>query len=70
VRRTSSAADRSDVALQVAFPPLFFKRTCDVYDEEFANALEESGGDLDYTAFAGPPLPAPGSESLERRPGA
>src|SRR5438034_8823111 len=34
------------------FPLLFFKRICDVYDEEFADALEESGGDLDYAAFA------------------
>jgi type I restriction enzyme M protein len=24
---------------------LFFKRICDVYDEEFAEALNESGGD-------------------------
>src|SRR5438128_6904543 len=34
------------------FPLLFFKRICDVYDEEFADALEESDGDLDYAAFA------------------
>src|SRR5437763_6887623 len=34
------------------FPLLFFKRLCDVYDEEFAEALEESEGDLDYAAFA------------------
>ena len=34
------------------FPLLFFKRVCDVYDEEFADALEESEGDLDYAAFA------------------
>ena len=33
------------------FPLLFFKRITDVYDEEFAAALEESGGDQDYAAF-------------------
>lgn len=34
------------------FPLLFFKRISDVYDEEFEQALEESGGDADYAAFA------------------
>ena len=34
------------------FPLLFFKRICDVYDEEFQEALEESEGDLEYAAFA------------------
>jgi type I restriction enzyme M protein len=34
------------------FPLLFFKRICDVYDEEFSDALAESGGDLDYASFA------------------
>lgn len=34
------------------FPLLFFKRISDVYDEEFQAALEESGGDRDYAAFA------------------
>lgn len=33
------------------FPLLFFKRICDVYDEEFQQALAESEGDLDYAAF-------------------
>lgn len=33
------------------FPLLFFKRLSDVYDEEFAAALEESGGDAEYAAF-------------------
>ena len=33
------------------FPLLFFKRLSDVYDEEFAVALEESGGDAEYAAF-------------------
>lgn len=37
---------------QYIFPLLFFKRICDVYDEEFQAALEESGGDLEYAAFA------------------
>jgi type I restriction enzyme M protein len=37
---------------QFIFPLLFFKRISDVYDEEFANALEESGGDIDYAAFS------------------
>ena len=34
------------------FPLLFFKRISDVYDEEFQAALDESGGDQDYAAFA------------------
>jgi type I restriction enzyme M protein len=33
---------------QFIFPLLFYKRLCDVYDEEFTHALEESGGDKDY----------------------
>lgn len=33
------------------FPLLFFKRISDVYDEEFQQALEESGGDRDYARF-------------------
>lgn len=37
---------------QYIFPLLFFKRICDVYDEEFEKALEDSGGDLEYAAFA------------------
>jgi type I restriction enzyme M protein len=37
---------------QFIFPLLFFKRLCDVYDEEYQQALEESGGDADYAAFA------------------
>jgi type I restriction enzyme M protein len=36
---------------QYIFPLLFFKRICDVYDEEFAKALHESDGDLEYAAF-------------------
>lgn len=30
------------------FPMLFFKRISDVYDEEYATALAESGGDEEY----------------------
>lgn len=37
---------------QYIFPLLFFKRISDVYDEEFANALAESNGDIEYAAFA------------------
>tara|TARA_R110002020_G_scaffold420179_1_gene629324 strand:- start:6480 stop:7109 length:630 start_codon:yes stop_codon:yes gene_type:complete len=36
---------------QYIFPLLFFKRICDVYDEEFETALAESDGDLEYAAF-------------------
>jgi len=36
---------------QYIFPLLFFKRISDVYDEEFENALKESGGDMEYAAF-------------------
>jgi type I restriction enzyme M protein len=37
---------------QYIFPLLFFKRICDVYDEEFEKALAESDGDIEYAAFA------------------
>lgn len=37
---------------QYIFPLLFYKRICDVYDEEFEKALQESDGDLEYAAFA------------------
>ena len=37
---------------QYIFPLLFFKRICDVYDEEFKNALHKSSGDREYAAFA------------------
>lgn len=36
---------------QYIFPLLFYKRICDVYDEEFEKALEESEEDLEYAAF-------------------
>src|SRR5690606_5437296 len=37
---------------QYIFPLLFFKRICDVYDEEYQKALKEGEGDLEYAAFA------------------
>jgi len=37
---------------QYIFPLLFYKRICDVYDEEYRLALSESDGDLDYASFA------------------
>ena len=36
---------------QFIFPLLFYKRLCDVYDEETQTALAESGGDADFAAF-------------------
>ncbi len=36
---------------QYIFPLLFYKRICDVYDEEFEIALNASDGDLEYAAF-------------------
>lgn len=33
------------------FPMLFFKRISDVYDEEYQQALDESGGDSDYASL-------------------
>ena len=36
---------------QFIFPLLFFKRICDVYDEEYAEALTESDGDVDYATL-------------------
>ncbi len=37
---------------QYIFPLLFFKRLCDVYDEEYQKALAESGGDIAFAEFA------------------
>lgn len=37
---------------QYIFPLLFFRRICDVFDEEFERALKESDGDMEYAAFA------------------
>lgn len=33
------------------FPLLFFKRLCDVYDEEFNQAFDESEGDIEYARY-------------------
>lgn len=43
--------DQADFKSYV-FPLLFLKRISDVYDEEFGEALDLSGGDLDYASFA------------------
>ena len=37
---------------QYIFPLLFLKRICDVYDEEFKNALSKSNQDTEYARFA------------------
>ena len=36
---------------QYIFPLLFFKRICDVYDEEYEIALSKSNGDIEYAKF-------------------
>jgi len=36
---------------QFIFPLLFFKRLCDVFDEETQAALNESGGDKHFAAY-------------------
>jgi type I restriction enzyme M protein len=36
---------------QFIFPLLFYKRLCDVFDEEVVTALRESGGDEDFAMF-------------------
>lgn len=36
---------------QYIFPLLFYKRLCDVYDEEYNFAMKVSGGDDDYASF-------------------
>jgi type I restriction enzyme M protein len=42
--------DASDFKVYI-FPLLFFKRISDVYDEEYKQALEESGGDKEYASL-------------------
>ena len=37
---------------QFIFPLLFYKRLCDVFEEEVALALADSGGDQAYAHFA------------------
>ena len=36
---------------QFIFPLLFYKRLCDVFDEEMQAALKESGGDESFAAY-------------------
>src|SRR6185312_5172682 len=36
---------------QFIFPLLFYKRLCDVFDEETQSALAESGGDRTFAAY-------------------
>ena len=36
---------------QFIFPLLFYKRLCDIHDEELNDALKESGGDQEYAAL-------------------
>jgi type I restriction system adenine methylase HsdM len=43
--------DQADFKAYI-FPLMFFKRISDVYLEEFAEALEESGGDHEFASFA------------------
>jgi type I restriction enzyme M protein len=48
--RLRGSIDTSDYK-QLIFPLLFYKRLCDVYDEETQAALQESGGEADYALF-------------------
>jgi type I restriction enzyme M protein len=43
--------DQADFKAYI-FPLMFFKRISDVYLEEFAQALDESGGDHEFASFA------------------
>ena len=43
--------DQADFKAYI-FPLMFFKRISDVFTEEFAEALAESGGDYEFAAFA------------------
>ena len=52
-RRTSFAGQSTKpISRATSSRLLFFKRICDVYDEEFQEALDESDGDVDYASFA------------------
>lgn len=46
----SGPMDADDFKTYV-FPLLFFKRICDVHDEEYQNALTEADGDEEYARF-------------------
>lgn len=43
--------DQADFKAYI-FPLMFFKRISDVYAEEYAQALQDSGGDHEYASFA------------------
>jgi len=45
------AIDQADFKAYI-FPLMFFKRICDVYLEEYGQALAESGGDHEFASFA------------------
>lgn len=45
------SVDQADFKAYI-FPLMFFKRISDVYVEEFEHALDESGGDHEFAAFA------------------
>ena len=52
---------------QFIFPLLFYKRLCDVFDEETQTALAESGGDAEFRRLPGEPsLPDPARGPLAR----
>ena len=58
---------------QFIFPLLFYKRLCDVFDEETQTALADSGGDQQFSLPGESPLPdsargplAPGAPGRQR----
>ena len=50
--RLRCAARLTPGIISSTFSAALFQRICDVYDEEYQNALEESGGDIEYAEFA------------------
>ena len=52
---------------QFIFPLLFFKRLCDVFDEETKLALKESGGDADFAGHVHRGTLAGGDGELNRQ---
>ena len=60
--------DQADFKAYI-FPLMFFKRISDVYLEEYAQALAESGGDHEFAAFAeNHRFAIPDGLPVERRP--
>lgn len=57
--------DQADFKAYI-FPLMFFKRISDVYLEEFAEALDESGGDHEGTPRTSAPLRRLGSTQATR----